>query len=111
MKDVPLSEFLGAKTFRAKQKEVAGALGITQSAVSQMARSGRRVFVRVIDGQVVGAFEIKAVPSNSRISLPASCCEAWTAGSADLEPILPSDSHIRQCADTAVQASSTEVAP
>ncbi|TEG22478.1 hypothetical protein IPC1343_03480 [Pseudomonas aeruginosa] len=32
------------------------------------------------------------------------------AGSADLEPILPSGSHIRQCADTAVQASSTEVA-
>lgn len=31
--------------------------------------------------------------------------------SADLEPILPSDSHIRQCADTAVQASSAEVAP
>ncbi|HFH4321032.1 Cro/CI family transcriptional regulator, partial [Pseudomonas aeruginosa] len=94
MKDVPLSEFLGTKTFRAKQKEVARALGITQSAVSQMARSGRRVFVRVIDGQVVGAFEIKAVPSNSRISLPASCCEAWTAGSADLEPILPSDSRL-----------------
>ncbi|GLE86505.1 hypothetical protein VNPA120661_68410 [Pseudomonas aeruginosa] len=32
------------------------------------------------------------------------------ASSADLEPILPSDSHIRQCADTAVQASSVEVA-
>lgn len=29
--------------------------------------------------------------------------------SADLEPILPSDSRIRQCADTAVQASSAEV--
>ncbi len=34
-----------------------------------------------------------------------------STSSADLEPILPSDSHIRQCADTAVQASSTEVAP
>lgn len=33
-----------------------------------------------------------------------------STSSADLEPILPSDSHIRQCADTAVQASSVEVA-
>ncbi len=31
--------------------------------------------------------------------------------SADLEPIRPSGSHIRQCADAAVQASSAEVAP
>ncbi|ASM87239.1 hypothetical protein BWR11_23420 [Pseudomonas aeruginosa] len=30
--------------------------------------------------------------------------------SADLEPILPSDSHLVQCADAAVQASSAEVA-
>ncbi|HCF5561079.1 TPA: hypothetical protein NQI12_000156 [Pseudomonas aeruginosa] len=33
------------------------------------------------------------------------------AGSADLEPILPSDSHLVQCADAAVQASSAGVAP
>lgn len=33
-----------------------------------------------------------------------------STSSADLEPILPSGSHIRQCADTAVQASSVEVA-
>lgn len=48
---------------------------------------------------------------HTRELIAASC---WLVGavlrqptsSADLEPILPSDSHIRQCADTAVQASS-----
>lgn len=33
-----------------------------------------------------------------------------STSSADLEPILPSDSHLVQCADAAVQASSAEVA-
>ncbi|WCX42596.1 Cro/CI family transcriptional regulator [Pseudomonas aeruginosa] len=33
------------------------------------------------------------------------------ASSADLEPILPSESRLGQCADAAVQASSAEVAP
>lgn len=44
---------------------------------------------------------------------PLDWSKLWPelASSADLEPILPSDSHIRQCADTAVQASSAEVAP
>lgn len=70
MKDVPLSDFLGAKSSHAKQKALAAALGITQSAISQMASSDRQVFVRVADDQVVGAYEIKAVPSGRHHPLP-----------------------------------------
>ncbi len=48
---------------------------------------------------------------HTRELIAASC---WLVGavlrqptsSADLEPILPSDSHLVQCADAAVQASS-----
>ncbi|MBH8578765.1 Cro/CI family transcriptional regulator [Bisbaumannia pacifica] len=58
MKEIPLTEFLKGRS----QKEVADKIGVTQSRVSQMLRSEKKVFVRVSsDGRVLGAFEKRPV--------------------------------------------------
>ncbi|OPE08955.1 Cro/CI family transcriptional regulator [Pseudomonas aeruginosa] len=70
------------------KKKLAEALRIRPSAVTQW---GQTIpLARQYQLQVISKNKLKASP--------------------DLEPILPSDSRLGQCADTAVQASSAEVA-
>jgi len=58
MKEIPLVKFLEGRS----QKEVAEKIGVTQSRVSQMLRSGKEVFVRVsANGRVLGAYEKRPV--------------------------------------------------
>jgi DNA-binding transcriptional regulator LsrR (DeoR family) len=58
MKELKLKEFLITGT----QSEVATAMGIGQSAVSQMVAAGRDIRVRVDeDGRISEAYEVKPV--------------------------------------------------
>lgn len=58
MADIPLRKFTEDKT----QAEAAKLIGVTQSALSQMLRSDRQIFVRVGKrGRVLGAYEIRPV--------------------------------------------------
>ncbi|MBP8218124.1 MAG: helix-turn-helix domain-containing protein [Aeromonas sp.] len=54
---VPLAEFAAGKT----QPELAELIGVSQSAVSQMFKSGREIRVRKKDGSGYQAIEIKPV--------------------------------------------------
>ncbi|HIE2291820.1 TPA: hypothetical protein ACXK46_006517 [Pseudomonas aeruginosa] len=81
-----------------------GSVGLSQKAIAKAVGSSQSTINRASHGKDIrfstGALIIELAESLEK-----------TASSADLEPILPSDSHIRQCVDTAVQASSVEVAP
>lgn len=58
MRDIPLREYAAGK----KQIGVAGELGITQSGMSQMLRSDRKIYVRLDDqGRVQWAYEIRPI--------------------------------------------------
>jgi len=60
MADIPLREFVQDKT----QAEAAKKIGVTQSALSQMLRSDRKIFVRVdARGRVRSAYEIRPIGS------------------------------------------------
>ncbi|TFH85236.1 helix-turn-helix domain-containing protein [Billgrantia azerbaijanica] len=63
MNDIPLREYAQNKT----QDEVARQIGVTQSGLSQMLRSNRRIFVRVDkDGEVIEVYEIRSIGSRHR---------------------------------------------
>ena len=57
MKTIPLNEYMKGL----KQGAVAKELGVTQGALSQILKSGRIVFVLLINECVSGAFEIKPI--------------------------------------------------
>lgn len=60
MADIPLREFAKDKTQAAAAKKI----GVTQSALSQMLRSDRQIFVRTDSrGRVLGAYEIRPIGS------------------------------------------------
>ena len=63
MKSIPLSEYLADG---GTQQALADALGIQQSAVSQMARSGRNIVVTIHDDGRIEANEIRPVPARPR---------------------------------------------
>jgi len=63
MKSIPLSEYLADY---GTQQELADALGIQQSAVSQMVRSGRNIVVTIHDDGRIEANEIRPVPARPR---------------------------------------------
>jgi DNA-binding transcriptional regulator LsrR (DeoR family) len=62
MKELTLEEFLANGT----QREVAEALGVLQSAVSQMVAAGRDIRVCVDEnGRITGAYEVKPLGKNT----------------------------------------------
>ncbi|HBO5614781.1 Cro/CI family transcriptional regulator [Pseudomonas aeruginosa] len=101
MQTQTLAEFVG----RFGQEGAAQALGASQAAISKALRSKRLIIVAPAMGGGFEATELKRFPSGGGRPRAVPSVPMATS-SADLEPILPSDSHIRQCADTAVQASS-----
>ncbi len=83
-------------------RAIAEALGVSPGRISQCKARGWLSFPHQCVLEKVSGGHLSALEEDD-LDL--------TTSSADLEPILPSDSRIRQCADTAVQASSAEVAP
>ncbi|TYO83346.1 XRE family transcriptional regulator [Pseudomonas sp. CK-NBRI-02] len=69
MKTIPLSEYLEK---HGTQAELAAALGINQSAVSQMVRAGRCVHVTICDDGRIEAYEQRPVPARPRTNRPAA---------------------------------------
>lgn len=61
MKTISLQQFLEDKT----QAEAAQAIGVTQGAVGQMLRSGRRIELTISDDGTVQAHEIKPIGRRS----------------------------------------------
>lgn len=60
MRQVPLCDYMKGKKQEAAVKEI----GITQSGISQILRSGRNVFVGLDDaGEVISVFEIRGIGS------------------------------------------------
>ncbi|MNJ60118.1 Cro [compost metagenome] len=68
MKTIPLTEYLDKY---GTQSELATALGMNQSAVSQMVRSGRTVHVTIHDDGRVEAYEQRPVPARPRGQKPS----------------------------------------
>lgn len=63
MKDIKLADWMAVR----KQKEAAKLIGCNQSAVSQMIRSGRQIYVRVTDlGEVVKVWEERPVGAKGK---------------------------------------------
>lgn len=63
MPDIPLRQYTEDKT----QFEVASAIGITQSGLSQMLRSSREIYVRLNrKGQLMEAYEIRWIKPVTR---------------------------------------------
>lgn len=69
MKTIPLSEYLEK---HGTQSELAAALGMNQSAVSQMVRAGRCIHVTIHDDGRLEAYEQRPVPARPRVSRPAA---------------------------------------
>jgi DNA-binding transcriptional regulator YdaS (Cro superfamily) len=65
MKTVPLSEYLAEI---GTQQVLANALGVQQSAVSQMARSGRNIEVIIHEDGRIEAQELRPIPARPRKS-------------------------------------------
>ena len=65
MKTVPLSKYLAEI---GTQQVLANALGIQQSAVSQMARSGRNIEVIIHEDGRIEAQELRPIPARPRKS-------------------------------------------
>ena len=65
MKKLPLNEYLAGD---GNQRILADALGIQQSAVSQMLRSGRNIEVTIFDGGQIEAHEIRKLPAKPKRS-------------------------------------------
>lgn len=63
MKTISLTEYLEK---HGTQSELATSLGMNQSAVSQMVRSGRTVHVTIHDDGRVEAYEQRPVPARPR---------------------------------------------
>lgn len=84
MKEVPLAEYLSE---HGSQPRLATALGITQSAVSQMLKSSRSIFVHVFDDGSLEAVEVKRIPN--RPSKPVT--KNASTLSVNLRPIPSGD--------------------
>ncbi|MCF7540615.1 Cro/CI family transcriptional regulator [Pseudomonas petrae] len=84
MKEVPLAEYLSE---HGSQPRLATALGITQSAVSQMLKSTRSIFVHVFDDGSLEAVEVKRIPN--RPSKPVT--KNASTFNANLRPNPPAD--------------------
>ncbi|HBP1256768.1 TPA: helix-turn-helix transcriptional regulator [Pseudomonas aeruginosa] len=82
------------------QRALAKEMRVTQGAIAHY-ESGRRVPSLSGCRRIVHALERLGVRCSLSTVFPDQ-----VERSADLEPILPSDSHLVQCADAAVQASS-----
>lgn len=65
MKTIPLSEYLADV---GTQQMLADAIGVQQSAVSQMARSGRNIEVVIYDDGRIEAREVRPIPARPRKS-------------------------------------------
>jgi len=63
MKTVPLSEYLAEI---GTQQVLANALGVQQSAVSQMVRSGRNIEVIIHEDGRIEAQELRPIPARPR---------------------------------------------
>ena len=63
MKKITLSEYLAGE---GTQKQLADALGIQQTAVSQMARSGRTIEVTIYANGRIEAHEIRKLPAKPK---------------------------------------------
>tara|TARA_Y100000815_G_scaffold272699_1_gene302163 strand:- start:1026 stop:1229 length:204 start_codon:yes stop_codon:yes gene_type:complete len=59
MKKIPISEYLAD---HGTQQDLASALGVNQSAVSQMVRSGRNIEVTIYADGRIEANEIRPIP-------------------------------------------------
>ncbi|MGU2451391.1 transcriptional regulator [Pseudomonas aeruginosa] len=103
-----LASYVGALP-RGGKKQLAASLGIPPSYLSRLI-SGDRAITAERALQIESATQGAVTRQVMRPDLPWSVPKASTP-SPDLEPILPPDSHLVQCADAAVQASSAEVAP
>lgn len=82
------------------QTALARALGCTPQNVQHMCATGN-----------VPAKHVLKIEASTGVSRTELRPDLYPESSADLEPILPSDSRLGQCADAAVQASSAGVAP
>jgi predicted transcriptional regulator len=69
MKTIPLTEYLEK---HGTQSELATALGMNQSAVSQMVRSGRTVNVTIYEDGRIEAYEQRPVPARPRGQRPTA---------------------------------------
>lgn len=65
MKQIPLAEYLSTY---GTQAALAEALGVNQSAISQMSRSGRNIHVTIHDDGRMEANEIRPVPARPRVA-------------------------------------------
>jgi len=63
MKKMPLSEYLAD---HGTQQGLAGALGVQQSAVSQMVRSGRNIEITIHPDGCITANEIRPIPARPK---------------------------------------------
>ncbi|KJZ41604.1 Cro/CI family transcriptional regulator [Pseudomonas fluorescens] len=63
MKKIPLNEYLDK---HGTQAVLAAALGVNQSAISQMVRSGRNIEISLLDDGSVEANEIRPIPARPR---------------------------------------------
>lgn len=63
MKKIPLSEYLSGE---GTQQKLADALGVQQTAVSQMARSGRNIEVTIHADGSIEAHEIRKLPAKAK---------------------------------------------
>ncbi|MCJ2370182.1 Cro/CI family transcriptional regulator [Pseudomonas sp. RGM 3321] len=67
MKTVTLGEYLAT---HGTQSDLAKALDIQQSAVSQMHRSGRNINITLMDDGSLSAYEIKPIPARNQVLKP-----------------------------------------
>ena len=63
MKKIPLSKYLGE---HGTQAALAAALGVNQSAISQMVRAGRSIEITVYDDGRIEANEIRPIPARPK---------------------------------------------
>lgn len=68
MKKITLNKYLEE---HGTQAELAAALGVNQSAVSQMLRSGRHIEITVYNDGTIEANEIRPIPARPRSSAGA----------------------------------------
>lgn len=65
MKVMPLEEYLES---HGTQKDLANALGVIQSAVSQMLRSKRKIMITLHDDGRIEAHEIRPIPVRKSVA-------------------------------------------
>lgn len=63
MKKIPLSKYLEE---RGTQAALAAALGVNQSAISQMVRAGRSIEITLYDDGRIEANEIRPIPARPK---------------------------------------------